>query len=56
MMSEMGKSTQKRNEKFDEINRLGEKLYDKLMEKEKKLQDLKNETTKYLKSKMKEKK
>jgi hypothetical protein len=26
------------------------------MEKEKKLQDLKNETTKYLKSKMKEKK
>jgi hypothetical protein len=49
-------SSKLRNEKFDEINRLGEKLYDKLMEKERKLQDLKNETTKYLKSKMKEKK
>ena len=37
--------------KYEEINRLGEKLYDKLMEKEKKLKLLKQETTKLLNGK-----
>lgn len=52
-MNDVGKSTQRRNDKFDEINKIGEKLYDKLVEKEKKLKDLKNETTNYLKKKLK---
>ena len=46
-------SSVKRNEKFEEINKIGEKLYDKLVEKEKKLQEFKNETTNYLKRKLK---
>ena len=37
-----------RNEKYEEINRLGEKLYQKLVEKEKKLKLLKQETSKYI--------
>ena len=37
-----------RNEKYEEINRLGEKLYQKLLEKEKKLKLLKQETSKYI--------
>ena len=41
-------SSKLRNEKFDEINRIGEKLYNKLLEKEKKLKLLKQEKTKYL--------
>ena len=40
--------TKYRNEKYDEINRLGEKLYQKLMEKEKKLRELSRETMKNL--------
>jgi prefoldin subunit 5 len=45
----MSKGTSKiRNEKFEEINRLGEKLYQKLCEKEQKLRLLKKETSKYL--------
>ena len=52
-MNDVGKSTQRRNDKFDEINKIVEKLYDKLVEKEKKLKDLKNETTNYLKKKLK---
>ncbi len=46
-------SSVKRNDKFEEINKIGEKLYDKLVEKEKKLQEFKNETTNYLKRKLK---
>jgi hypothetical protein len=42
-------SSKIRNEKFDEINRIGEKLYNKLLEKEKKLKLLKQEKTKFLK-------
>ena len=42
-------SSKLRNEKFDEINRIGEKLYNKLLEKEKKLKLLKQEKTKFLK-------
>lgn len=38
--------------KISEINKLGERLYEKLMEKEKKLNELKNETTSYLKKKI----
>ena len=38
-------SSKMRKEKYEEINRLGEKLYDKLLEKEKKLQLLKKETS-----------
>jgi hypothetical protein len=41
-------SSKLRNEKFDEINRIGEKLYNKLLEKEKKLKLLKQEKTKFL--------
>ena len=41
----------KQRKKYEEINRLGEKLYDKLMEKEKKLKLLKQETTKLLNGK-----
>ena len=41
-------TTKKRNEKYEEINRLGEQLYQKLLEKENKLRQLKHETTKYL--------
>ena len=41
-------SSKIRNEKFDEINRIGEKLYNKLLEKEKKLKLLKQEKTKFL--------
>ena len=37
--------------KYEEINRLGERLYNKLMEKEKKLKLLKQETTKLLNGK-----
>ena len=37
-----------RNEKFDEINRIGDRLYNKLLEKEKKLKLLKQEKAKYL--------
>ena len=37
-----------RNEKYEEINRLGEKLYQKLLEKEKKLKLLKQETSKLI--------
>ena len=40
-------SSKLRNEKYEEINRLGEKLYQKLIEKEKKLEQLKKETSKY---------
>ena len=53
-MNEGGKtSTQRKEEKYDEINKIGEKLYNKLVEKEKKLQDLKKETSNYLKKKLK---
>ena len=41
----------KQRKKYEEINRLGERLYDKLMEKEKKLKLLKQETTKLLNGK-----
>lgn len=41
-------SSKLRNEKFDEINRIGDKLYNKLLEKEKKLKLLKQEKTKFL--------
>ena len=41
-------SSKLRNEKFDEINRIGENLYNKLLEKEKKLKLLKQEKAKYL--------
>ncbi len=41
-------SSKLRNEKFDEINRIGEKLYNKLLEKEKKLKLLKQEKAKFL--------
>ena len=41
-------SSKLRNEKFDEINRIGEKLYNKLVEKEKKLNLLKQEKTRFL--------
>ena len=41
-------SSKLRNEKYEEINRLGEKLYQKLLEKEKKLKQLKKETSKFL--------
>ena len=41
-------SSQIRNEKYEEINRLGEILYQKLMEKEQKLKLLKEETSKFL--------
>ena len=41
-------SSKLRNEKFDEINRIGEKLYNKLLEKERKLKLLKQEKTKFL--------
>ena len=47
-------SLEKKNnqrKKYEEINRLGERLYDKLMEKEKKLKLLKQETTKLLNGK-----
>ena len=45
----LSKGTSKlRNERFEEINRLGEKLYQKLLEKEKKLRLLKQETSKFL--------
>ena len=47
-------SLEKKNfqrKKYEEINRLGEKLYGKLMEKEKKLNLLKQETTKLLNGK-----
>ena len=37
-----------RNEKFDEINKIGERLYNKLLEKEKKLKLLKQEKAKFL--------
>ncbi len=37
-----------RSEKFDEINKIGERLYNKLLEKEKKLKLLKIEKTKFL--------
>ena len=37
-----------RNEKFEEINQIGERLYNKLLEKEKKLKLLKQEKAKYL--------
>ena len=40
-------SSKVKRQKYEEINRLGEKLYDKLLEKEKKLQLLKQETMKY---------
>ena len=41
-------SSKLRNEKFDEINRIGEKLYNKLLKKEKKLKLLKLEKTRFL--------
>ena len=41
-------SSHLRNEKFDEINRISEKLYNKLLEKEKKLKILKQERSKFL--------
>ena len=45
----LSKGTSKlRNERFEEINRLEEKLYQKLLEKEKKLRLLKQETSKFL--------
>ena len=37
-----------RNQKFDEINKIGERLYNKLLEKEKKLKLLKQEKAKFL--------
>ena len=37
-----------RNEKFDEINKIGDRLYNKLLEKEKKLKLLKQEKAKFL--------
>ena len=37
-----------RNQKFDEINKIGERLYNKLLEKEKKLKLLKKEKAKFL--------
>ena len=37
-----------RNQKFDEINKIGERLYNKLKEKEQKLKLLKQETAKFL--------
>ena len=37
-----------RNEKFEEINKIGERLYNKLLEKEKKLKILKEEKAKFL--------
>ena len=37
-----------RNEKFEEINKIGERLYNKLLEKEKKLKILKQEKAKFL--------
>ena len=40
-------SSKVKRQKYEEINRLGEKLYDKLLEKERKLQLLKQETMKY---------
>ena len=40
-------SSKLRKKKYEEINRLGEKLYQKLIEKEKKLEQLKKETSKY---------
>ena len=51
--SDIKNSTIRRNEQYDEINRLGEKLYDKLVEKEKKLEEFKIETTNYFKKRMK---
>ena len=51
--SDIKNSTLRRNEQYDEINRLGEKLYDKLVEKEKKLEEFKIETTNYFKKRMK---
>jgi hypothetical protein len=47
----IGSRERKMDTKIDEINHLGERLYEKLLEKEKKLNDLKNETTSYLKKK-----
>ena len=44
----MDSSSKLRNEKYEEINKLGEKLYQKLLEKEKKLKLLKKETSKFL--------
>ena len=41
-------SSMLRNEKYEEINKLGERLYQKLLEKEKKLKLLKKETSKFL--------
>ena len=41
-------SSKLRNEKFDEINKIGEKLYNRLLEKEKKLELLKKEKTQFL--------
>ena len=41
-------SSHLRNEKFDEIDRIGEKLYNKLVEKEKKLKISKQEKTRFL--------
>ena len=41
-------SSKLRNDKYEEINKLGEKLYQKLLEKEKKLKLLKKETSKFL--------
>ena len=46
----LNKKNQQRN-KYEEINRLGKKLYTKLIEKEKKLNLLKQETTKLLNGK-----
>ena len=37
-----------RNQKFDEINKIGERLYNKLKEKEQKLKLLKQEKAKFL--------
>ena len=37
-----------RNEKFEEINKIGERLYNKLKEKEEKLKLLKQEKAKFL--------
>ena len=51
--SDIKNSTLKRNEQYDEINKLGEKLYDKLVEKEKKLEEFKIETNNYFKKRMK---
>jgi hypothetical protein len=52
-MGDVGKSSQRKNDKLDVINKIGGRLYDKLLEKEKKIMDLKNETTNYLKKKLK---